>query len=111
MIDRNTAQHYTWGDACDGWHLLANPTLSVIEECMPPGTSEVRHLHNRAEQFFYVLAGSLTIEVDGQTSTLSAHQGLHVPAGRPHQVCNLSDTPVDFLVVSTPRSHGDRVPA
>ena len=111
MIDRNSAQHYTWGDSCDGWHLLASPTLSVIEERMPPGTSEVRHFHNKADQFFYVLAGSLTIEVSGRESTMRARQGLHVPAGQPHRVFNRGDAGAEFLVVSNPPSQGDRIPA
>ena len=32
------AEHYQWGNACDGWHLLKSETLSVIQEKMPAGT-------------------------------------------------------------------------
>ena len=65
-VDRRTASHYTWGDACDGWHLVRTPALSVIEERMPPRTSEARHYHRAAAQFFYVLRGRLSIEVAGR---------------------------------------------
>jgi uncharacterized RmlC-like cupin family protein len=34
-IDRATASHYTWGDGCDGWRLLAHDGLSVIAERVP----------------------------------------------------------------------------
>jgi mannose-6-phosphate isomerase-like protein (cupin superfamily) len=108
---RRTAPHYTWGDACDGWHLLRTPSLSVIEERMPPSTSESRHYHRTATQFFYVLRGELSIELAGRHHTLSPNQGLEIPPGHPHQVRNPS--PADdarFLVISTPPSHGDRVP-
>ena len=29
------AEHYVWGDGCDGWHLLKHPDLSVIQERVP----------------------------------------------------------------------------
>jgi mannose-6-phosphate isomerase-like protein (cupin superfamily) len=111
MIDKQTAQHYAWGHGCDGWHFVQTPTLSVIEERMPPGTSEVRHYHQKANQFFYVLQGSLSIEAGGNELVLSPGQGVHIPAGEPHQVRNQATGDAEFLVVSNPPSHGDRVPA
>ena len=111
MIDRRTAEHYSWGNNCDGWHLVRTANLSVIEERMPPGASEVRHHHQKASQFFYVLRGTLSIEVAGNEFALAAGQGIHVAASQPHQVRNRSAADAEFLVVSNPPSHGDRVPA
>lgn len=108
-VDLATARHYLWGDGCDGWHLLATPELSVIRERMPSGTAEVRHWHARAQQFFFVLAGRLTIEVAGVERALLPGQGQPIPPGVPHQVFNRDDSPAEFLVVSQPPSHGDRV--
>jgi hypothetical protein len=35
-IDRQKAQHYSWGNNCDGWHLVQSDALSIIEEkCRP----------------------------------------------------------------------------
>lgn len=110
-VDTGIAPHYTWGDACDGWHLLAGDDLSVIEEAMPPGTAERRHWHTRARQFFYVLEGVALLEIDGTSHALRAGQGLHVPPGAPHQIRNASPSGLRFLVVSAPKSHGDRVDA
>ncbi|MGD9692411.1 MAG: GNAT family N-acetyltransferase [Phycisphaerales bacterium] len=107
-IDRASAPHYTWGDRCDGWHLVRTSGLSVIEERMPPGAREVRHYHAAARQFFRVLTGTLTMEVDGATHDLRAGEGLEIAPGRAHQAQNRSDDPVEFLVISTPPSHGDR---
>jgi len=101
-------KHYVWGGNCDGWHLVASSNLSVIQERMPCGSSEVRHLHNRAEQFFYVLRGTATLEVAGFTYVLNANEGFHVPASVPHTLSNQHEQILDFLVVSTPPSHGDR---
>lgn len=108
VVDSGSAEHYTWGSGCDGWHLLAGDDLSVIEESMPPGATEQRHRHGRSRQFFYVLAGRATLELDGVEHRLEPRQGLHVPPGAAHQMRNDGEQPLRFLVVSAPRSHGDR---
>lgn len=108
IASKETAKHYVWGQQCDGWHLAATPNLSVIQECVPSGASEVRHMHSRAEQFFYVLAGTATLEVAGTVYELAANQGYHVPAGVPHTLSNRHEPNLEFLVISTPPSHGDR---
>jgi mannose-6-phosphate isomerase-like protein (cupin superfamily) len=105
------AEHYLWGQACDGWHLLATDDLSVIEERMPPDSFEQRHFHTRARQFFYVLDGEATLELEGVTHCLQRGEGLHIPPGVAHQARNESPADVCFLVISTPKSHGDRVSA
>jgi mannose-6-phosphate isomerase-like protein (cupin superfamily) len=102
------AEHYTWGKDCDGWHLVKNEQLSVIEEVMPPGTSEVRHHHDTAQQFFYVLAGEVAMEVEGRTVQLPAGNGISIMPGAPHQISNPFNAAARFLVISQPPSHGDR---
>jgi mannose-6-phosphate isomerase-like protein (cupin superfamily) len=72
------AEHYLWGDGCDGWHLLNRDDVSVIQERMPLGTSEQMHYHKIARQFFFVLDGRATME------------------------------DLSFLVFSVPKSHKDR---
>lgn len=110
MISKENAQHYSWGEGCEGWHLIKTPELSVIQERVPPGCSEQRHSHRHAQQFFFVLSGRATLEVDGLIHALGAHQGLYVPAGLPHQLMNKSAVDLVFTVTSTPPSHGDREP-
>ena len=103
-----TGRHYVWGGNCDGWHLASSPNLSVIQERVPSGASELRHLHRKAEQFFYVLNGIATLEIDGAIHVLRQNEGCHVPAGMPHTLSNQHDQLLEFLVISTPPSHGDR---
>ena len=102
------AQHYTWGETCDGWHLVRAAGLSVIEERMPPGTREQRHWHARALQVFYVLAGTLTLEIEGVRHQLGPRSGIELPPGMAHQALNETTDDVDFLVISTPPAQGDR---
>jgi mannose-6-phosphate isomerase-like protein (cupin superfamily) len=115
MVSRQTATHYKWGssheDDCDGWHLLRTPQLSIIEELMPPGTSEVLHFHVHSRQFFYVLEGELTLDVEQQSFVLQIGEGLEVSPGQAHQAFNRSANPARILVTSQPPSHGDRANA
>ena len=108
-ININTAEHYTWGNICDGWHLLKTPGLSIIQERVPPHASETRHSHQVAQQFFYILSGTATFEYEGETLMLRAGDGIHVPPGIVHQFRNESEDDVFFLVISQPPSHGDRI--
>ena len=109
MIDRTTAEHYIWGQHCDGWHLVKSDSLSVIQELMPPHTSEVRHKHSRSRQFFFVLSGEAAIEIDASTHILQAEQGLEIGPETPHRILNNSSEDLHFLVISCPPSHGDRI--
>lgn len=109
MVSKAKAEHYTWGQNCDGWHLVRQPELGVIQERMPPGTSEVRHLHRQARQFFFVLAGRASFELDGEELELEPGEGVEVEAGTPHRIANRSVEDLEFLVISQPHAQGDRV--
>lgn len=108
-VSVESAPHYVWGASCDGWRLLDCGDLSVIEERMPPGTHERRHVHRHSLQFFYVRSGCLTIECRGRAARLRAGDGLHVPPGVAHRVSNRGREDTLFLVVSSPSTAGDRI--
>jgi mannose-6-phosphate isomerase-like protein (cupin superfamily) len=103
------AEHFIWGNACDGWHLLRSDSLSVIQERMPPETSEQLHYHERAQQLFYILSGAATFEIEGESKTVSAGQSIHISKNTKHSILNNGDEDLHFLVISEPKSHGDRV--
>lgn len=109
IVSTGTAEHFVWGDGCDGWWLKKDGKFTVIEEVMPSCASEAKHYHKEVEQFFYVLDGSLVITVDDHEYTLQQNQGLTIKPGVMHQVFNKSKEPARFLVVSCPDSHEDRV--
>lgn len=108
VVSRDNARHYAWGAGCDGWHLLEGDDLSVIEERVPPGAAEIPHRHAHARQFFYVLSGTATLTLEGDDHRLEPGQGLHVAPGSAHRLRNASDVDLRFLVISSPKSHGDR---
>ena len=109
IISKENATHYTWDDNCDGWKLVTSKNLSVIEESVPPGSTEVKHYHSKSEQFFFVLSGIATMETDTEILEIRPDQGIHIPAGIVHQLSNRHNHALKFLVISTPPSHGDRV--
>ena len=108
-ISKTNAEHYIWGEKCNGWHLVKNEALSVIHEHMPADTCEVRHYHEKSRQFFFVLNGCATLEVNGEEVVLHPNEGIEVPPLVPHQMFNRSDKDIEFLVVSQPCSKGDRI--
>ena len=107
-VNTHSAEHYVWGQVCDGWKLLNRSDLSVIEERVPPGASEVRHVHAKARQFFYILKGTACLEMNGVEHVLNTGDGLEVPPEMPHRFKNTSNVEVVFLVVSAPSTQGDR---
>jgi len=108
VIDRSNAEHYIWGNGCDGWHLVKAADLSVIQERVPAGQSEKRHRHGKARQFFFILKGQAVMELNGQNFALTPSQGIEIPPGEIHKFKNDSDEDVEFLVVSSPPTSGDR---
>ena len=109
VVSVNNVEHFVWENLCDGWWLKKGGNFTVIEEMMPPGGLEVKHFHNLTEQFFYVLNGTLYIEIDDHEYKLDNNQGIEIPAGAVHQVLNKSKDSVRFLVISCPDSHSDRI--
>ncbi len=108
VISIKNAEHYSWGEQCDGWHLVKQDELSVIQERMPPGTSESKHYHNKARQFFYVLSGEAVMELSGKRHIIRKNEGIEAAPLQPHRIYNYTEEDLIFLVISQPKSHGDR---
>ncbi len=108
---KQNSEHYKWGDNCDGWHLVKSENLSVIEELMPPNTQEQRHYHVKSEQFFRVLKGIASFEIEDNVIELRVGEGMHVLPKQKHSIKNEGSENLEFLVISQPPSHGDRFKA
>lgn len=109
LISTNTAEHYIWGERCEGWFLLKSNDVHVILESMPPGTSEVMHYHRKSKQLFYVLRGELTMQMGLSQVRIPTGHAVVVEPVTEHQARNESPEPVEFMVISCPASHGDRL--
>ncbi len=113
IVNTANAEHYKWGGPkgtdCDAWYLVNMPELNIIEELMPPGTSETRHYHVHARQFCFVLEGELTMELEYHDFTLKVGEGIEVAPGQRHMAINRSNAAVRFVMTSQPPSHADRI--
>lgn len=103
------AEHYLWGQGCDGWRLLQGDDLSVIQERVPAGKAEVMHYHAHARQFFYILDGSAQMAFEDKVVSLQKGDGIEIPPLTKHRFENTTDQDVIFLVISSPKSQGDRI--
>lgn len=108
-ISPESAEHYTWGGNCDGWYLLRESGIHVIQERMPPGATEVLHLHYHSRQLFYVLRGTLRVANPSSSVAIPAGYAVVIEPNIPHRATNDSTELVEFLVISCPPSHGDRL--
>jgi mannose-6-phosphate isomerase-like protein (cupin superfamily) len=109
IVSTEHAEHYIWGEVCDGWHLLKRDDMSVIQERVPAGGAEVMHYHTQARQFFYILEGEGTMAFEDQVIVLEKGQGIEIAPQVKHQFKNQSNRDVHFLVVSVPPTRGDSV--
>ena len=108
VISKKNAEHYNWGNGCDAWHFLKRDDLSIIIEEVPAGETEKRHFHNRSRQFFYVLSGTASIEIGNQVLKVRANEGLEIEPSIAHRLYNSTNEYLKFIVISRPKSHGDR---
>ncbi len=105
---KENSEHYHWGNECSGWHLVQSEDLSIIEERMPPHTQETKHYHKKAEQFFRIIKGTATFEIEDNTIEINEGEGVHIPPNTNHKISNDQSGPLEFLVISRPTTLGDR---
>lgn len=106
---KGNSEHYNWGNNCSGWHLVKSENLSIIEELMPANTSEQKHYHNFSEQFFYILSGTGTFEIENKILEVNKGEGIHIYPRVIHQIKNEKSTDLEFIVISQPTTRGDRI--
>jgi mannose-6-phosphate isomerase-like protein (cupin superfamily) len=109
VVSIENAEHYIWGEVCDGWHLCKREDMSVIRERVRAGGVEVMHYHNTTRQFFYILEGEGTMGFEDRDVILRKGDGIEIMPQVKHQFKNQSDVDVHFLVISVPSTRGDRV--
>jgi quercetin dioxygenase-like cupin family protein len=102
-------KHYQWGNDCDGWNFVDEQALSVKQERMPAGTAEVLHYHEKAQQFFFMLKGTATFEIEGETIVINEQEGIHIKPGQKHRISNNTDSAIEFILSSQPSTAGDRI--
>jgi len=75
---------------------------------MPAHTAETLHYHEKAQQFFFILSGTATFEVEDESFTVQAGEGFHIAAGKKHNISNNTAGDLEFILSSQPSTNGDR---
>ena len=108
VIDKQSAEHYLWGENCDSWVLVDTFGLSVKQENMPSGTREKLHFHTNAQQFFFILKGTATFYLENEQVIVTEQKGLSIQPETKHFIANETNENLEFLVISQPTTNNDR---
>lgn len=76
---------------------------------MPAGAAEIKHYHQEAQQFFFILKGVAVFETPECSVTVNSGEGLHIPAGIQHKICNGTAEDLEFILCSQPSAQNDRI--
>ena len=79
---------------------------SLAEATIPASGETERHYHKVSEEFYYLLAGSGLMEIDGVSREVGPGDAILIPAGAWHQIQAIE--PLRFLCCcAPPYAHDD----
>ncbi len=79
---------------------------SLAEASVLPGRVTERHYHKLSEEFYYILEGRGTMEINGSVRDVVPGDAILIPAGSWHQI--RASEPLRFLCCcAPPYSHDD----
>ena len=67
-------------------HECARENQSLAEATVPGGTSTQRHYHWLSEEFYFILEGRGTMEIDGETHEVAPGDAILIPSGAWHTI-------------------------
>ena len=59
---------------------------SLAEATVPVGRPTERHYHKLSEEFYFILEGQGTMEIDGEAKSVAPGDAILIPAGAWHQI-------------------------
>lgn len=75
---------------------------TVFEAITPPGVGPPLHSHEREDEYFYIIEGTVKFSVNGQIHVGSAGTFLLAPRGSIHTFMNAGPKPSRMLIWVTP---------
>ena len=73
---------------------------SLAEATLPSGGETERHYHKLSEEFYYLLAGTGVMEIEGEEREVGPGDSILIPAGAWHQI--KATEPLQFLCCCAP---------
>jgi quercetin dioxygenase-like cupin family protein len=74
----------------------------LADVSVPPGGGPPPHIHDREDETFYLLQGTVTVRVGDQTLYASQGDCVHLPRGIAHSFRNTGKENARMLVTATP---------
>ena len=102
------AEPFTTKDGSTIRELHHTPVQSLAEATLEPDQATIRHYHRASEEIYFVLKGSGTLEVDGDTRRVRPGDAVLIPAGAWHTLENNGTSELIILCsCAPPYSHED----
>jgi mannose-6-phosphate isomerase-like protein (cupin superfamily) len=102
------AEPYTTKDGSTIRELHRTELQSLAEATLEPAQATERHQHRVAEEIYFVLKGSGSMEVDGSSRRVRPGDAVLIPAGAWHTLENDGSSELRFLCIcAPPYSHDD----
>jgi mannose-6-phosphate isomerase-like protein (cupin superfamily) len=77
--------------------------FSLMERTLPPGGRRPpMHRHTDCSEAYFVLAGRVSVELDGRALSLEPEDFMLVPRGAAHSFGNVSEAAARLLVIHAP---------
>lgn len=75
---------------------------SLAEATIAAGESTIRHHHRVSEEIYYLVEGSAAMELDGETTQVTAGDAILIPPGAWHRITASAEGPVRLLCACSP---------
>jgi quercetin dioxygenase-like cupin family protein len=98
------------------WEVFTKPTVGtealrlLVQEYPPGGYTSGHPVHMDFEQTYYVLAGTLTLVLDGKEQVVPEGSFVFIPRGVRHEHRNDRSEPLRFMTINVPVRDGDVPP-
>jgi mannose-6-phosphate isomerase-like protein (cupin superfamily) len=79
-----------------------NGAAAIFHQTVPPMSGPPLHRHSREDEWFNVLDGEITVEIDGERIVLQGGDSFFAPRGTTHTFRNFSDAVAQMLVLVMP---------
>ncbi len=81
---------------------------SLAEATLPESGATERHYHRLSEEFYFILDGSGTMEINGESKPVKSGDAILIPPGAWHQITANAQSPLKLLCCcAPPYSHDD----
>lgn len=85
--------------------------VDVVDHRVPPGYAPPLHVHQRADEIFYLLEGNLEVRCGPDTWEAGPGSLVFLPRGIAHGFTNTADAPARTLLINAPAGFGELVVA